>query len=249
MERRSNPRRLWIPVALAVPLVIVIVAGVSQAQQGMPGQPGGPKMPPFPKMPQMPPPGQPGGGFGGQPGIQPGGQPGGGIGGQPGGGIGGQPGGGMGGQPGGGFGGQPGGGKMFEKIWTCSKCGREVGRGDFPPGNCPHCGVRFINGVGGGNPGGGPVNVGSGPNTGPPVVNGPSSGSAAGARIVLIVVFILGGLVLLALLAGGIGLVVWLNLASGKPAKSKRPRERSRSGHSAAEVGPDERLGIRPGRA
>jgi hypothetical protein len=33
------------------------------------------------------------------------------------------------------------------KIWTCSNCGAEVGRGDFPPEKCPKCGVQFINGV------------------------------------------------------------------------------------------------------
>lgn len=39
---------------------------------------------------------------------------------------------------------------QIERVWTCGKCGREIGRGAFPPGTCPHCGVRIINGVGGG---------------------------------------------------------------------------------------------------
>lgn len=38
----------------------------------------------------------------------------------------------------------------FENVWTCGKCRREIGTGAFPPATCPHCGVRIINGVGGG---------------------------------------------------------------------------------------------------
>ncbi|MBX9623335.1 MAG: transposase [Gemmataceae bacterium] len=43
----------------------------------------------------------------------------------------------------GGFGGVP----RFESVWTCSKCGHEVGRGTFKPdvANCPKCGTRFGN--------------------------------------------------------------------------------------------------------
>lgn len=39
----------------------------------------------------------------------------------------------------------------FERVWTCEKCGKEVGRGNYPPASCQHCGVRLINGIGGGD--------------------------------------------------------------------------------------------------
>ena len=53
-----------------------------------------------------------------------------------------------------GFNGQmPGtGGPLFERVWTCGKCGREIGRGNFPPATCPYCGVRLINGIGPADP-------------------------------------------------------------------------------------------------
>lgn len=41
-------------------------------------------------------------------------------------------------------------GPRFESVWTCGNCRKEVARGNFsrPPANCPHCGVRLVNGVG-----------------------------------------------------------------------------------------------------
>ena len=30
----------------------------------------------------------------------------------------------------------------LERVWTCEKCGKEVGRGNYPPSSCQHCGVR-----------------------------------------------------------------------------------------------------------
>lgn len=97
--------------------------------------------------------GQPGGnpGFqppGGNPGFQP---PGGNVGGVPGGFQGGNPGGVPGGNPGGFQGGVP----MMTKVWTCGKCGAQVGIGENKPNisRCPHCGVRL--GSGGGWVGGG----------------------------------------------------------------------------------------------
>ena len=75
--------------------------------------------PGFPRMPNIPAPPIPGGGIGGMPGI-----------------------------PGGGIGGMPGMGQP-EHIFTCSGCGKEVGRSNTPfkpeIANCPHCGVRFGN--------------------------------------------------------------------------------------------------------
>ena len=40
----------------------------------------------------------------------------------------------------------------FERVWTCGKCREAIGTGAFPPGNCPFCGVRIINGHGPANP-------------------------------------------------------------------------------------------------
>ena len=42
-------------------------------------------------------------------------------------------------------------GPTIVKVWTCSGCGKELGRGlTAPPDHCPHCGARIINGVGNG---------------------------------------------------------------------------------------------------
>jgi hypothetical protein len=38
-------------------------------------------------------------------------------------------------------------GPRFERVWKCSRCGGELGRGLRPPDRCPHCGARIINGV------------------------------------------------------------------------------------------------------
>src|SRR5262245_54198814 len=53
-----------------------------------------------------------------------------------------------------GFNGQmPGtGGPLFEHVWPGGKGGKEVGRGNFPPAQCPYCGVRLVNGVGQADP-------------------------------------------------------------------------------------------------
>jgi DNA-directed RNA polymerase subunit RPC12/RpoP len=115
------------------------------------------------------------------------------------------PGGNIGGQPGG----QPGGPGMgndpFQKIWTCGKCGKQAGTGQFAPNSCPHCGTKFINGMngptdpgpqgngGGPAPGGGPPinqvppqpqqppnNGGGGGNDGSPRPKGPPGNGGAG---------------------------------------------------------------------
>jgi DNA-directed RNA polymerase subunit RPC12/RpoP len=44
------------------------------------------------------------------------------------------------------------GGPLFERVWTCSHCGREIGRGNAPPAKCPYCGVKLINGIGPADP-------------------------------------------------------------------------------------------------
>jgi DNA-directed RNA polymerase subunit RPC12/RpoP len=120
MNARSRRRRLWLLLVVAVPFVAMMTVGALNAQpgSGKNGQP--PGMPGAGQPPGMPGPGQP-------PGM-PGGPPGGKIGG-PGGGI--------------------------QRVWVCPKCNKDVGTGAFPPANCPFCGTKFINGVGGG--GGNPI--------------------------------------------------------------------------------------------
>jgi hypothetical protein len=45
-------------------------------------------------------------------------------------------------------GGRPLGGEESISIWSCSNCGKELGRGITPPAieKCPNCGAHFING-------------------------------------------------------------------------------------------------------
>jgi hypothetical protein len=81
-----------------------------------------------------------------------------------------------------GFNGQmPGtGGPLFEHVWTCGKCGREIGRGNFPPATCPYCGVRLVNGIGPADP---QYNNGNQPapnNGGPMAPNNPQLNPNAG---------------------------------------------------------------------
>lgn len=38
----------------------------------------------------------------------------------------------------------------IERVWTCGKCGKEIGKGAWPPATCPFCGTKLINGVGNG---------------------------------------------------------------------------------------------------
>jgi hypothetical protein len=60
-------------------------------------------------------------------------------------------------------------GPTIVKVWTCTGCGQELGRGlSAPPDKCPHCGARIINGVGNGipQPGAGGMNLNPQPNPG-----------------------------------------------------------------------------------
>ena len=79
--------------------------------------------------------------------------------------------------------GMPGGGMTTVKVWTCTGCGQELGRGlSAPPNQCPHCGARIINGVGNGIPQPGmqgmnppPMNPGFNPPAmNPPIMNPPA---------------------------------------------------------------------------
>jgi hypothetical protein len=35
----------------------------------------------------------------------------------------------------------------MERVWVCTKCGKDVGNGITAPSSCPFCGVKFINGT------------------------------------------------------------------------------------------------------
>ncbi|MCI0638336.1 MAG: hypothetical protein L0Y72_13700 [Gemmataceae bacterium] len=63
----------------------------------------------------------------------------------------------------------------IERVWQCTGCRGELGRGAFPPNQCPHCGARIVNGIGGPNspikPGGNPPPFNPGGN--PPAFNPP----------------------------------------------------------------------------
>lgn len=53
---------------------------------------------------------------------------------------------------------------VFQTVWTCLKCGKNIGTGAAPPATCPFCGVKIINGVGPANP---PPNMNPQPKTNP----------------------------------------------------------------------------------
>ena len=64
----------------------------------------------------------------------------------------------------------------FERVWSCSNCGRELVRGGGTPAlaTCPFCGARFANGTRPWAPGGGPA-----PAAGQMVPAEPAAGAAA----------------------------------------------------------------------
>jgi hypothetical protein len=249
MKHHPTFHRVWLTLALVLPLSAAFAVGALQAQQGGNQGPGGPGMPGGPGAPNFPKP--------------PGGNP---------------------KNPGGGMGG-------IQKVWICSKCGKQVGTGMFPPANCPFCNTKFINGVGKGgdrplgpdnnqpkNPGGGPPgnpnNPGGPPgnpnapnnpgapqgapnNPGPgnPAPNNPGgipnnqggqnngdnanggnlpasppvvSTTPAAPRMAtgVILALVAGGVVTLGMGAAGIGLIVWLCMAGGKPGKVRKRSSR-----------------------
>jgi len=190
-------------------------------------------------------PNRPPGGFGGRPPGSIGGVPGG-IAGTPGG-IAGTPGGNGGyapgsisGTPGGVFGGTPGGmgggqGSLFDKVWSCSRCGHVLGHGPVEPAvaACPACGAQFTG------------NTSSNSGLGfsrqqqparPAGLSGPSEDdssvsfswkAASGLKKILIIV---GGTIGLVIAIGALCLfvVVAINASSNTSKKKKKRRRRPR---------------------
>ena len=68
-------------------------------------------------------------------------------------------------------------GPLLERVWSCEKCGKEVGRGNYPPSSCQHCGVQLINGIGRGDR---PTGTGTSPNI---PISGPGTGMSSGPGI------------------------------------------------------------------
>ncbi len=139
----------------------------------------------------------------------------------------------------------PGGGTEIINVWTCTGCGKELGRGlSAPPDKCPSCGARIINGVGNGipqpgmtNPGGMIAPVINPPAVAPPVVvNNPSTSSSTtvsettstASRKGVIVALVVGVVVVgVLILVGGTFLVIY-TMRSGqspKPRPRRRPRD------------------------
>ena len=103
---------------------------------------------------------------------------------------------------------------QFEQVWTCGKCGKVMGNGAFPPGTCPHCGVKIINGI---DKGGAPPNP---INPIQPVQEPSSRGS-------LMIGLIVGGVAIVVVALGVVGVAVYLTSGQSKPKKSgKRRRKR-----------------------
>jgi preprotein translocase subunit SecD len=65
-----------------------------------------------------------------------------------------------------------------ETVWRCSNCGKEIGKGAFPPATCPYCGAKLINGVGNGGDNPFKGNIGQ-PAGNPGPAPGPASPSPA----------------------------------------------------------------------
>ena len=230
--------RVGILAATLLPLIsIALIAGFSKAQPpGPPGQrnnPGGssfpgsnPNFPNMPNNPRMPggnpnfpgnaPPSFPGGSSPNAPGNSPPSFPGG---------MPNNP-----NSPGPNMPSMPG---PPEMVWTCSACGKEVGRGPFKPdlANCPFCGVRISNTPAGMQAGAqdhanNMTNRPSGPSYGgPSSPAGPVSSSAAprvAAAFWIMALVVIG--VIVVIIAVAIGGAVMLFNSSPKPRRVSRSR-------------------------
>jgi hypothetical protein len=130
----------------------------------------------------------------------------------------------------------------FEKVWTCSGCGAELGRGQIMPAleKCPHCGVRFINGtnpIGSqppiNNPGPPNFNPPTGPQWNPPVAGSPvdsspsvnttASSPPSGLATVVGIAVILGiGIVAAVGIAVVVVLIMWLCKSPARAVRRRR---------------------------
>ncbi|HLW67968.1 MAG TPA: hypothetical protein VKS79_21805 [Gemmataceae bacterium] len=209
MQTTRNWLRAGILVATLLPLVMVgLIAGFSKAQP--PGNmPRGPGMPGgnFPKMPNNPggPPGFPGNMPGNTPNM-PSSPPS------------------MPNMPG-----------PPETVWTCSNCGKEVGRGPFKPdiANCPFCGVRIGNTVAGMEANAQDrMNQAQNrtPSPPPPFASGPASSSgssrSAAPRVAAAfwIVAVIVGFVIVVIIAVAIVGAVMLFNSTPKPRRASRAR-------------------------
>jgi len=140
------------------------------------------------------------------------------------------------------------------KIWRCSKCGTETGRGDFPPAieKCPNCGVQFINGtrpIFDNPPAGPPVGAnppGFNPNPNPmqpppnvfPPANNPaqasspapsaSSNSSSGGGFFLVVLIVIVAAAICFVLLGVAGVIFWVRFINQAVEANSTPRARFR---------------------
>ena len=123
---------------------------------------------------------------------------------------------------------------VFQNVWTCGKCGKQIGTGAAPPGTCPFCGVRIINGVDQPNANAPPPNPNPNPpmfNPPPPnppaVGNAPNKPESQRSNTGLLIALIGGGLVFACVLFAGIGVGIYYAINGGTPKKSGRsPRRR-----------------------
>jgi hypothetical protein len=142
---------------------------------------------------------------------------------------------------------------VIVKIWRCSKCGAETGRGDFPPAidKCPACGAQFINGtkhifdnnppvgqpIGGNPPGFNPNPMQPPPNVfqpgnNPPVPSSPtpspSNTSSSGGGFFLVVLIIIVAAAVCFVLLGVAGVIFWVRFINQAVEANSTPTARFR---------------------
>ena len=116
------------------------------------------------------------------------------------------------------------GGPTFENIWTCQKCGKEVGRGAFPPATCPHCGVQLFGGIGRGDPP--TTNAPDYPSNPVPASSTTTSSGPSAGRILIIVAGIVTGIMILIIAAIILVVIISRNSTKKRPARRTVRRRR-----------------------
>jgi DNA-directed RNA polymerase subunit RPC12/RpoP len=119
-------------------------------------------------------------------------------------------------------------------VWTCLTCGKDVGTGAAPPANCPHCGIKLVNGMGPPNANM-PINpINPNPNPpafNPPPVQNPPPGANANrteSRTGLIIGLIVGGILFACVVCAGIGVGIYYAVSSGGSSKKSSRSSRRR---------------------